>query len=147
MPAAGGGAPLQNVAARNINLSLQGLSNENVVLKMQMQPTFDVNHCLTAVVHLTKIGQRIPDGNVFVWVIGHHAMSWFESVTRNKGKGEAVRKNVLVIMMLMIFTSNSHTYARNSSGHRELKIFGILKNIPRKRNSFWPRELESLHLP
>jgi hypothetical protein len=38
------------------------------------------------------------------------------------------------------------TYARNSSGHWELNIYRTLKNIPRKQNSFWPREPRSVHL-
>jgi hypothetical protein len=87
MPTTGGGAPLQNITAKNIDPSLQGVSNENASLQMQMPRNFDMQYYLTDVVNLTKTGQRIPDGNRFTRVIGHHAMPWFESVTRKSERG------------------------------------------------------------
>jgi hypothetical protein len=70
-----------------MNPSLQGLSNGNVSLKMQMPQNFDRQYRLTDVVQLAKIIQRIPDGHMFVQVIGHHMIPWFDTMTRNEGKG------------------------------------------------------------
>jgi hypothetical protein len=78
VPATGGGAALQNAPAMDIDLSLLGLSNTNAFLKIQMRPNVDMQHCLAAVLHLSKVGQRILDGNVFMRVIGHHTMPWLE---------------------------------------------------------------------